>query len=206
MDRTLLPEFGLTLAAACGVLLAVVYLAGHAYLDFLVPLYRWEIGWLAGDWRIIDFRLAQLHGEQVYNLSLQQVRYLVVGSRLLPPEGSVSSSTLAGQALQQAVIYLGLVFAWPADGIAYRILRTVAGVPLLLLAGMLDVPLVLIGSVDDLIYANLAPGSNTFYMTWMNFMNGGGRFAVAVAAALCSVALYPGKAIEPRRKQRNSDT
>lgn len=190
MNRKRLAEFGLTLAAAYGVLLAAAYLAGHVYLDFLVPLYRWEISWLAGDWRIIDFRLAQSRGEQVYSLDLELVRYLVVESRLLSPDGSVSSSTLAGHVLQQAVIYLGLVFSWPAGGIVHRIARTAAGVPLLLLAGMLDVPLVLIGSVDDLVYANLAPGSSTVYMTWMNFMNGGGRLAVAVASALCSVAFY----------------
>lgn len=190
MNRMRLAKFGFTLATAYCVLLAACYLAGHAYLDFLVPLYRWEIGWLVGDWQIIDFRLAQLRGEQVYSLNLHLVRYLAVGSRLLPPGGSVSSSTLVGHVLQQAVIYLSLVFAWPAGGIMHRIARTAAGVPLLLLAGMLDVPLVLIGSVDDLVYANLAPGSNTVYMTWMNFMNGGGRFAVAVASALCSVAFY----------------
>jgi hypothetical protein len=193
MDRSRLPEFGLMLAAAYGVLLAAAYLAGNACLDALIPVYRWEIGWLSVDWRITDFRLAQSHGEQVYSLGLEQVNYLFAGSRLLPPGGSVSSSTLAGHTLQQAVIFLGLVFAWPASGLASRIARSAAGMPLLLLAVMLDVPLVLIGSVDDLIHANLAPGSSTFFMAWMNFMNGGGRHAIAVAAALCCVALYPGK-------------
>jgi hypothetical protein len=52
---------------------------------------------------------------------------------------------------------------------------------------MLDVPLVLLGSIEDLLIANIAPDTFSFLVAWMNFMNGGGRLALSIVAAFATV-------------------
>jgi hypothetical protein len=79
---------------------------------------------------------------------------------------------------------LSLLLALPVSNIQHRVALLFMAVPLLLLVEMLDVPLVLLGSVEDLILANTAPTANSFLINWMNFMNGGGRLALSIAAAL----------------------
>jgi hypothetical protein len=54
---------------------------------------------------------------------------------------------------------------------------------------MLDVPLVLLGSIEDLLIANIAPDTFSFLVAWMNFMNGGGRLALPIVGVLLVVAM-----------------
>jgi hypothetical protein len=58
---------------------------------------------------------------------------------------------------------------------------------------------VLLGSIDDLILANVAPGTSSFLVGWMDFMNGGGRLALSVAAALAAVGVGRMLAARPGR-------
>lgn len=69
----------------------------------------------------------------------------------------------------------------------------------LLLMEMLDVPLVLLGSNEDLLLANIAPGTASLLVAWMNFMNGGGRRALSIAAALAAAGLVRMLAARPAR-------
>jgi hypothetical protein len=68
--------------------------------------------------------------------------------------------------------------------------RLVCSIPLLLLVELLDVPLVLVGSVQDLLLASLAPDrlSHDPWVAWMDFLNGGGRLALALMAGAPSLA------------------
>jgi hypothetical protein len=81
---------------------------------------------------------------------------------------------------------LSLLVAWPVTSITRRIALLCMSVPLLLLVEMLDVPMVLLGSIEDLILANVAPDTTSFLVGWMNLMNGGGRLALSIAAALAA--------------------
>ena len=161
---------------------------GHAYVEHLLPLYRWEINWLTPDYRIVSLTLADNRGEQVIALRLQLVRYIVVAGHVLPPGGSISSSTLTGAALQHVILMQSLLAAWPAKNTASRLVLMAMSLPWLMLVEMLDVPLVLLGSIDDLILANIAPDTGSNWVAWMNFMNGGGRLALTIVAALACVA------------------
>jgi len=182
--------------AAYLALLGLSLQFGPHYVEFLLPLYRWEIAALTPDYRIASLALADNRGETVVAVTLDLVRYIVVAGQALPPGGNISSSTLAGHALQHPLLMLSLLVAWPAAGISRRIALLAIALPFLLLVEMLDVPLVLLGSIDDLILANVAPGTSSFLVVWMYFMNGGGRLALSVAAALAAVGV--GRVLEAR--------
>jgi hypothetical protein len=65
--------------------------------------------------------------------------------------------------------------------------RLFISLPILLLLEMLDVPLVLLGSIEDVILANIANSTSSLLVVWMNFMNGGGRLALSIVAALAAI-------------------
>lgn len=188
MDRPALLKAAALFLLAYLALLALSVQYGHHYLEILLPLYRWEIGWLAPDYRIVSLALADHRGEAVVALTQELVSYTVIAGRALPPGGSISSSTLAGHSLQHPLLVLSLLAAWPAKNLSSRIALLAVAAPFLLLVELLDVPLVLLGSVHDLILANVAPGTGSLLVDWMNFLNGGGRLALSIAAALGAVA------------------
>lgn len=188
MNKQALLKFAALFLLAYLALLGLSLQFGQHYVEFLLPLYRWEIGGLSPDYRISSLALEDYRGEAVVSLTLEMVRYSVVAGHVLPPGGSISSSTLAGHALQHPLLMLSLLVAWPATRLPRRISVLVIAVLFLLLVEMLDVPFVLLGSIEDLIMANIAPDSTSFLVAWMNFLNGGGRLALSIAAALAAVA------------------
>lgn len=179
----------------CVVLFLLAYLVllglslqfGQQYIELLLPLYRWEIAWLAPDYHLVSLAIADSHNESVIALNLDLVRYTVVAGHALPPTSGISSSTLVGHALQHPLIMLSLLAAWPASSNFQRVKLFLIALPPLLLLEALDVPLVLLGSIEDLMIANIAPDTFSFLAAWMNFLNGGGRLALAIVAAFATV-------------------
>ena len=159
---------------------------GGDYVSMLLPLYRWELSQLAQDYQIQTLQLVDSHGEAVVALTLL-TRYFVFGSQVIHPDISISCSTLMGHALQHLLLMLSLVIAWPTSKLSQRILRLACALPFLLLVEMLDIPLVLLGSVKDLISANFAHGAGSLAIDWMNFINGGGRLALSIAGAVVAI-------------------
>ncbi len=191
--RTLLESAGLFVLAYL-VLLALSLHFGSAYASFMLPLYRWELGHLAQDYRLQSLLLGDSHGERVFMLSLLS-KYSVIGAHVIPPGISISCSTLAGHALQHPLLIFSLAVAWPATAPLQRMARLGCALSLLLLVEMIDVPLVLLGSVQDLMMANFPSDDFSFLAGWMNFLNGGGRPALSIFAAMmavvCSRLFFP---------------
>lgn len=185
--RSLLKSAAIFLIAYLA-LLALSLQFGHRYIEGLLPLYRWEIGGFTPDYRIVSLGLEDSRGEAVIALNLELMRYIVVEGHALPPGGDIFSSTLAGHALQNAVLMLSLLAAWPMRRFYGRLLLLLGAMPFLLLVQMLDTPLMLLGSVEDLMLANIAPDSSSFLVYWMYFLDGGGRLALSIVAALATVA------------------
>ena len=188
MNKKALLKFAVLFLLTYLVLLGLSLQFGQHYIELLLPLYRWEIAWLAPDYHIVSLALADNHNETVVALNLDLIRYIVVASHALPPTSGISSSTLAGHALQHPLLMLSLLVVWPTANNFQRIKHLVVAVPLLLLVEMLDVPLVLLGSIEDLMIANIAPDTLSFLVAWMNFMNGGGRLALSIVGAFTVVS------------------
>ena len=189
MNKKALLKFAALFLLAYTVLLVLSLQFGRQYVELLLPLYRWEIGWCAPEYRIQSLAVQEDRGEAVVSLNLKLEQYTFAAGQLLQPGINISSSTLAGHSLQHALLIFSLLAAWPATGISRRFALLCLAVPLLLLVEMLDVPLVLLGSNEDIILANVAPTASSFLVDWMNFLNGGGRLALSIAAALLTVAM-----------------
>ena len=161
---------------------------GHQFVDLLLPVYHWEISHLMPDYQILNLGLQDHRGESVIALNLKLVHTLVVEGHMIFPGGHISCSTLAGHTLQNAVLMLSLLAAWPAN-IYRRFVMLMIAAPILLLVEMLDTPLMLTGSIDDLIIANVAPYASSLSVYWMHFLDGGGRLALSIFGALLAVGI-----------------
>ena len=184
-QRTLLESAGLFILVYLVLLVLSLYF-GSEYAGFMLPLYRWELGHLAQDYRLQSLLLVDSHGERVFMLSLLS-KYSVIGAHVIPPGISISCSTLVGHALQHPMLILSLAVAWPASSLTQRIAQLGWALPFLLLVEMLDVPLILLGSVQDLMMANFPSADFSFVVGWMNFLNGGGRPTLSIFAAMIAV-------------------
>ncbi|HTN94906.1 MAG TPA: hypothetical protein VMJ33_10010 [Gallionella sp.] len=183
--RKLLESAGLFIAAYLGLLMLSLYFGGE-YAGLLLPLYRWELVHIVQDYDIQGLVIGDSHGEKVVILNLL-TRHIVMGEHVFPPGIRISCSTLVGHALQHPMLALSLAVAWPASSPAQRIARLCCTLPFVLVVEMLDIPLVLLGSAQDLVAANLASDGASLLVGWMNFLNGGGRPALSLFAGMMAV-------------------
>jgi hypothetical protein len=184
-QRTLLKSAGAFFAIYLLLLTLSLYV-GSEYARFMLPLYRWELGYLAQDYDIQSLMLGESHGEGVVILTLI-TKYSVLGKQVIPPGISISCSTLIGHAIQHPLLILSLALAWPSSTPVQRIVQLCCALPFLLLVELLDIPLILLGSAQDLLMANFPSENFSFMVGWMNFLNGGGRPALSLFAVMMAV-------------------
>jgi hypothetical protein len=197
-QRTLLESAVLFLIAYFALLTLSLY-SGSEYARFVLPLYRWELGLLTQDYRVQSLMLGNTRGEGVVIATLI-TGYFVIGGHVIRPGISITCSTLIGQALQHPMLILSLAVAWPASTPAQRIVRLCCALPFLLLVELLDIPLVLLGSAQDLMMANSRAENGSLLVCWMDFLNGGGRPALSIFAAMMAVAC--GRSFYTERSQK----
>ncbi|MHB1176550.1 MAG: hypothetical protein ACYCZJ_15665 [Sulfuriferula sp.] len=181
------------LALGLPVLLGLAWLGGRDYAGFFVPLYKWVLGLALPGFRVLSLDI-HLNHEYVFATEVIAEHIQVLYGHLLPAGFSVQASTPMAIALLHPLV-LGLAaLVWPRLSWRGRLLRVLASLPLLVLLEMLDVPLVLASSIHDLLSFNLAPNgvSAPWLVEWVHVMDGGGRFALSIAAAVGAAGLQRG--------------
>lgn len=181
----------LVLSLGFAVLVSLLLWQAPRYGELWVPLYRWEIEILAPELNVTELKVATLQGERVMILDAEARAGSVFSQYFFERAVPMTSSTLLGHVLLHPIVMLLIVLAWPKAGIKRKLVYALAAVPFLVVVELLDVPLVLLGSLQDLVLANTVPNFNRFapMVTWMNLLNGGGRIALSVAAALLAIAV-----------------
>lgn len=181
----LLRRLALRLVAAFLVMATVGILAGEAYARLVLPVHRFVLTLAFDDLRTRSLRL-DLEDQPRIVWSVASHRPVRVGEQTLPANVPMSASTLAGHSVQHLVLLYTVILAWPQPGWRARARVLALSVPALLLVEALDVPFVLRGSLEDLMRYQLAPDTlrTNWLVIWMDVMNGGGRLALSLAAAL----------------------
>ncbi len=184
-QATLLRSAGLFVLAYFALLVASLYL-GNTYVQTMLPLYRWELDQLAQDYQLQSLVIGENHGERVIAATLL-TKYFVAGKLVIPAGISISCSTLSGHAIQHFLLIVSLVTAWPTPALKQKFAQICFALPFLLLVELLDIPPLLLGSAQDLMTSSFSSTENYFSITWMNFMNGGGRQALSLFAAMLTI-------------------
>lgn|GEM_PF-1666897 len=178
--------------AAFMALNAAAWLWGDRYVQLLLPVYQWSFETLTPHYGVQSLRLEQDNGERIIKVRAQTVGARLLAGKSVQSGVPVSSSTLAGHALQHVVVLFTAMLLWPVRLWWERAALIVLAVPALLVVETLDVPLVLVGALEDLVLFNFDEKllSSSFLVQGMHFMNSGGRLALSLIAAVLTIAVW----------------
>lgn len=180
-------KLSLIWGVCCLFWLAVTLLFGQALGHTLLPLLRWELSWLAPQYPLAHLDLVSTGLEMSVQAKVTTRDAGIIADHYLPTGSRLQSSTLVGHLWQPLILMLSLISTaalTQRNNLTVLVLLCPAATALLL---MVDVPFVLIGALHNL----LAPDAFSAWVLWMNFLDGGGRLALAIAAALFILALCP---------------
>lgn len=175
--------------AISGALTTLAWYAGDVLPQSLLPLFRSELEWLMPGFRIEYLDLQEQKGETIILMQATLHEYRIVLGRMLPPGISINASTLAMHAWAHPILMFGLLAAWPGISIAQKPALLLAGVPWLLLAEMMDIPLLLWGAVEDMLYWQIDPAmaNPPLGSIIQRALDGGGRYGLAILFSLFAV-------------------
>ena len=185
MNSQAMLRFVLMLALAYAVLLAASVRFGPLYSAAWLPLFQWQMEYIAPDYKVVTLHIVERQRQRVIEAVIETVRPVRIGGTIIPAGVPVTTSTVIGNQLLHPVLLFSLLLAWPTVSLKARGLLLLLAVPVLGVVEMLDIPLVLLGSVQDMLLAMLAPDQlrASVLVYWMNFLNSGGRQALTLAAA-----------------------
>lgn len=174
---------------ALGVLLVLSHLYGKVLATALLPVFRWEITQLDDAYQVLDLTLSQQGADTVVRLEAGLARIIVLGGHALQPDPRARAdvSTLAGHITQPAILSLALILAWPTRKVIEypaRVLIAAGGIAFVILA---DVPFVLWAALWDIHVSAFEPERFSPLLIWRDFLQGGGRFALALAVGVLAV-------------------
>lgn len=192
MTARWLPESAAVFFAVAGLLTWLAHTAGDALPESLLPLFRWELEWLLRDFSIDYLNLQEQQGETVVLMQATLQEYRVILGRLIPPGINVNASTLALHAWAHPILLFSLLAAWPGIPYAHKPMLLLAGVPWVLLAELMDIPLILWGAVEDILYWQADPAMNNPPLgpIVQHALDGGGRYGITILFALFAVSLH----------------
>lgn len=157
----------------------------------LFPLYRMMFELITGDFRILYFGLSFEGADSVIRMDVTLSRTIAVAGHLVVanPQGIANVTTMIGNIFQPVMVGLIAILAWPSGSWRIVLLRLIALLLLALIETALDIPLLLTGELWELFLDNLSPGNWSALTVWADFLQGGGRFAMGLVAAIASIAV-----------------
>jgi hypothetical protein len=179
------------LATLCWALAMTVFLspAMGRWSQAWLPLLQLQLATMDDHYRTANLAIDLLHGEPKILWTVQQARSIVVGDKVaMPhPQGVAQASTL----LINLWGPCGLVWACLLGHARLRQLMGIEGLRRLAMAMLatltllcLDVPMVLWAAIWSLHASTMAPDDFSPLLWWANFLDGGGRWALACAFGL----------------------
>lgn len=190
-----MPSAGVDFRAALRILAVLTLLAtlltvfGRTYVEALLPVYRVMLGVVQPDYRV---RSLLIEGNGGSRIRVEMERQMLVKDavgELRPAVVLGRASTQTGYVLLHPFILFGIVLVWPGLGCRSRLRRLAASIPLLLLLEALDIPLALAGGIEETLSG---AGPSGHGPDWAHLLDGGGRYAISVAAAGVASVLETG--------------
>ena len=178
------------LAYVLAIALAVV--AGPAYIHAQRPLSAWATEVLDSSYKVDSQSLAKVNGETALAVSLIAIKPFYIGENEIQPDFPVGCSFSVGNATLPLIVCLCILGAWPGLTIRQRLLMSLLSAMLLVPIIAVDIGLTTLGTVEYLLYHDLAPTyiPDATFMPWSSLLIGGGWLAEGVIVALIMLALW----------------
>ncbi|RTL27868.1 MAG: hypothetical protein EKK47_17520 [Burkholderiales bacterium] len=203
----------LRLLFAAALLLPLSAHFGQQVIEIFLPAYTLIFEWVADDFQLLRLAVDHEGADLVLRATVMWKHIMFLGPHVIYPDprGTANASTLVAHALQGPLTAILVAIAWPTSQPALHssllswrecALRTLFMLPLLGLLIMLDMPLVLAGELWHFTLDALAPDTFCALVSWKFFMQGGGRYALAMA--LAGLAVFLGRGASERLQLRES--
>jgi hypothetical protein len=194
----------LRLLIGASLLLPVVIVCGETLVSGWLNAYRAVFAWVADDFKLLSLNIDHEGVDRVLRARVTWRHIVVVGDTVIYPDprGVADASTLMAHALQGPLAALLAAIAWPLRerdlslrGSGAWLEWSVRGavlVPLLAILVLTDMPLVLAGELWAMVLEALEPDATSALVLWKRFLQGGGRFALGVAAGVSAAVVARG--------------
>lgn len=165
----------------------LAYVYGTTLVDLLLPAFQSELNWLDDTYRIDRLFVDTEGADKVVRIVVGLAHCVVLpdGAHCGDPRGLANASTLQANVTLPAALLLAIALAWPAQRPRDYLLRVLGVIPALALLWALDVPFILWSALWTLHVDAFAPGLFSPLLIWGEFLQSGGRLALA---ALLGVA------------------
>lgn len=160
---------------------------------FLLPLVEFGLRELNQDFSP-GLKLVAKEGDYLISLSAWVLRPIpIIAGQIVNPGAQMTAGTHLTHTLVPPVISLSLILAWPIPSLLQRVIACGLCILLSFLAVTVTVPLVLLGNLE-IMFQNVAANAGQtrpapFSLDAMIFLESGGRWLLAVAAALLCMPL-----------------
>lgn len=187
-------RFLLRFLLVVAVLGALAYRYEAQLVKMLLPVFKAEMQWLDDTYRIDRLAIDTQGADQVIRVEVGLAHCIVLSDHAFCPDprGHANASTLVGNVSLPAVLLVGVAVAWPARRGRERFLRILVLPLALSLLWALDVPMILWASIWSLHVDAFAPDLVSPLLIWRDFLQSGGRLALAGALSLVTVAFSAG--------------
>jgi len=167
-------------------MLVAVMLLMQFYTCLWLPLITLVVQQLLPEFLITHAQVMRANAEWLIAFDLATRHSITVAQGVIPPGTVINASTLAGHTLKAPLVLAAAIVLWPLPHWHLQLQR--AGLSLLAIFALtlLDIPFMIAGAVDTLFDAH------SFLTVWMQWLEGGGRFALAIFfAVMCRLAVAP---------------
>lgn len=185
----------------------LAYVYGDLLGDMLSPVFRVEINWLDDTYRIDRLFVDTQGGDKVLRIVVGLARCVVVRDRAFcaDPRAMANASTLLGNVALPAVLMMAIALSWPAKHPGEYLGRLLVLPAALALMWALDVPFVLWSALWSMHVDAFAPDLFSPLLIWSEFLQSGGRLALAALLGVAAVGMPRTLAFLWARRQLGSD-
>jgi hypothetical protein len=188
MERSELVKISLKILLVWTVLSVLAFVFREALGDFLLPFIKFGLFELTQDFSS-GLKLQAKEGDYLILLSAWVLRPIpLFAGMTINPGAEMTAGTHLTHTLVPPVITLTLVIAWPCFSLLQRGIACGLGLLISLMIVTVTVPVLLLGNLE-MMFQNLAADAGqvkpiSFYLDAMIFLEGGGRWLIALVSAL----------------------
>lgn len=185
-QRTILRFVAAGLGLTCLAVAGQDWIVGH-----LLPLFRLWLDAVDDSYRTLDLSLVPAQAETVLRRVATPAGIHVLGQHVVYPQAHPvqANEAAAGIVLQPSILLLSMLLAWPWRTARELGLRLLFGAVLLPPLLVLDVPMMLYGFAWLEELQAFDPQRFSLLASWADAMNAGGRFVLAIVAAVAATAI-----------------
>jgi hypothetical protein len=159
-----------------------------AYASAALPVYRWELSWIAPGYEVQKFTIDRSGSQPTFSVIALGKRYIRVDGQQHRLTTVYQSRFQVTSALPHAVLLFFVPLAWPGLTRKRRLTAVLFAIPILCVLEFADVPWSLIGALDAT-RASAGNGPKTVAMLWEVLLGTGGRLALALAGGVLATQM-----------------